>query len=116
MSGSLTNLAECSVTDVEDSGASYVSAQNAFYQSPFYFYLALSPLSSGPQHPSVVYCFRLVDKNMQICIKKANEVFSFLRSHNAEQTTGFRTPKTLLKNRNYTLFKMSSFFYSCVVP
>lgn len=91
-------------TDVEDSGASYVSAQNAFYQSPFYFYLAPAPLSSGPQHPSVEYCFGLVDENMQICIKrKANQVFSFLCSRNYEQTTGFRKPKTLFKNRNYTV-------------
>lgn len=117
MRGPLTDLAECSVTDVEDSGASYVSAQNAFYQSPFYFYLGLSPLSSGPQHPSVVYCFGLVDKNMQICIKrKANEVFSFLCSHNGtsrQQDLG--NQGHWLRTEVIHCLRMSSFFHSCVV-
>lgn len=51
VSGSLTDLAECSVTDVEGSGASYVSAQNAFYQSPFYFYLACPHCLLDPNTP-----------------------------------------------------------------
>lgn len=69
---------------MEDSCASDVFAQNAFYSSPFYFHLSLSPLSSKPQHPSIVYYFGLFDKNMQMCIKrKVNEVFSFLCSGSA---------------------------------